>query len=172
MSQDSSRDSLQDQSQDSSQQSAQASSEESSAESGDSSGQSSQESSGQSSGNSSGSIGEESAVVLVLAGGSLITVGLSIGSTWLTAVAQKVRREAIIKLQEEIYKNKGLDYNKLKESFKLDDKTLCSTHDKLIAQGYSAESDSLAADYLAHLVLRLAEVSPVFEGTRPGTLMH
>jgi hypothetical protein len=98
---------------------------------------------------------ESSTVAFTVLGGVTIVVG----STILTVHALKVKKERVLRLQDQIYLADGKDYRDILNYFELGDKDLIKANDELVAAGYQIASDQDAADYLAALMLALANRS-------------
>jgi hypothetical protein len=81
------------------------------------------------------------------------------GSTMLTVREERVKKENILRLQDQIYLAEGKDYQDLLDFFELDDRDLVKANDELVIAGYQVVSDQAAADYLAALIQKLAERS-------------
>ncbi len=151
--------SSQDASQESSAESSQQSSEESTAQSSEnSSDQSSEESTAQSSASSSDSDPKTATVFVII--GAVVAVGLTVGGVILTVRASQVGAEEAIGLQDQIYDCGGKDFDELAARFGVEGRELVRANDELVAAGYAIVDDRTAADYLAALVLKLAERSP------------
>lgn len=153
-----SEESSQQSSQDSTQQSSAATSEQSSANSETSSQDSSEQSFAQSTeettANSDGS--EVGTVVLVVAGAVVV---VTIVGVVLTVRASKVREEAVLGLQDQIYAAEGPDYETLAKFFELDARSIGRVHDGLALERGPVRSNQDAADFLAAFLLALSERS-------------
>ncbi len=153
-----------DSSQASSQESLQSSSDQSTAQSSANSDTSSADSSGDSSAQSSDQSSADggSGAVLVI-GGAVIAVGLTVGGIILTVNATRVKEEDVTRLQDQIYLAEGAEYEELLAFFGLDGRTVGRIHDELVASRAPIASSQDAADFLALLALRLAERSRRFQ---------
>ncbi len=145
--------SLQNSSQNSFQESTQGSSEGSGQASADSSGASS---AGTSEGTSA-NLGT-STVALIVAG-AVVVVGVTVTGIILTVNASKVKKEKVLRLQDQIYLAEGKDYQNILTFFELDGRDLMKANDELVAAGRQIASDQDAAEYLAALILALAQKS-------------
>jgi hypothetical protein len=146
--------SLQTSSQNSSQESTGASSENSSQYSTEGSSQwSTDATTDQSSGNSN------SLSVGLLVAGAVVSIALTVGGIILTVRVSKAKKEEVLRLQDQIYLADGKDYQDILTFFELDDKRLIKANDELAAAGRQIASDQDAADYLAALILKLAQRS-------------
>ncbi len=102
--------------------------------------------------------GNASVVALVVAGAA-VSIALTVGGIILTVNVSKARKEEVLGLQDQIYLADGKDYQRVLDFFELGDRDVGSANDQLVTAGGQIESDQEAADYLAALMLALAEKS-------------
>jgi hypothetical protein len=91
--------------------------------------------------------------------GAVVIIAVTVGGIILTVRVSEARKEKALKLQDQIYLADGKDYQDLLTFFELDDRDLIKANDKLVASGHQIASDQDAADYLAALILALAQGS-------------
>ncbi len=101
---------------------------------------------------------EPSAVAFVVAG-AVVSIAITVGGVLLTVHASQARKEAVLRLQDQIYLADGKDYQEVLTFFELEDRDLITANDKLVAGGFQIDSDQDAADYLAALILELTKKS-------------
>jgi len=101
---------------------------------------------------------EPSSVALVVAG-AVVSVAITIGGVLLTIHVSEAKKEAVLRLQDQIYLADGKDYQEVLTFFELEDRDLIEANDELVAAGHRIASDQDAADYLAALILALAKKS-------------
>jgi len=101
---------------------------------------------------------EPSSVVLVVACG-VVSIAITAGGILLTVHASQAKKEAVLRLQDQIYLAGGKDYQEILTFFELDDRALITANDELVAAGHQIASDQDAADYLAALILELSKRS-------------
>ncbi len=150
-------------SQDSSQQSSQTSSENSSQNSTAGSWQWSTDNSSDSQGSSQATTdnshnSEPSSVVLVVAG-AVVSIAITVGGILFTVHVAQANKQAVLRLQDQIYLADGKDYQEILSFFELEDRDLIAANDRLVAGGLRIDSDQDAAHYLADLILELSKKS-------------
>ncbi len=131
-----------------------------------------EESSNQSSASSEGSSGESTAhssddssgggnapQIILAISCTLVAIGLTAGGIALTVKASRVKKQDAIGLQDQIYRSEGPEYEEILSFFEVDPETLGRIQDELVAEGALLDTDQAAADYIALLILRLAESS-------------
>jgi hypothetical protein len=106
-----------------------------------------------------GSRDSNSVSVALLVAGAVVSIALTVGGIILTVRVSEAKREKVLRLQDQIYLADGKDYQDILTFFKLEDKDLIKVNDQLVAGGYQIASNQDAADYLAALILALAERS-------------
>lgn len=157
-------DSMQNSAQDSSQESFGQSSQESTDESSANSSENSfRQSSDSSSAETAASSGQGSVDAIIIAGVA-VGIGLTVVGVVLLVNVNGVKEEEIVGLQDQIYLAEGKDYDELRNHFQLDDIDVIQANDELVASGYCIEDNQSAADYLAALILKLAQKSDIYQG--------
>jgi divalent metal cation (Fe/Co/Zn/Cd) transporter len=94
-----------------------------------------------------------------MAAGAVISIALTVGGIILTVHISNAKKEAVLRLQDQIYLADGKDYREILTFFELAEKDLIMANDKLVAAGHQIGSDQDAADYLAALILALSKKS-------------
>jgi hypothetical protein len=100
-----------------------------------------------------------SSFVALIVGGAVVSIALTVGGIILTVNVSKAKKEAVLRLQDQIYLADGKDYQDILSFFELGDKDLIKANDELVAAGRQIASDRDAAEYLAALILKLAKRS-------------
>ncbi len=96
--------------------------------------------------------------------GAVVGIGITAGAFTIVVAVKNAKEEEILGFQDQLYYGEGKEYDEVLVFFDLDERELGRANDELVEAGYLIETDQDAADYLAALMLRLAERSDKIKG--------